>query len=171
MIVTSQTEYAYYDWLVSQIEVPVGRTYNYLFERMHNLEFVWTIPHDDNRVRDAVDLRTEFMNGRHRGSISTPISILEVLIALSRRTEFTAGGKASVWAWRLIKNLKLNKMSDPVTDEQANKIDDILDALVWRTYQRDGRGGFFPLKDSLEDQTKLELWYQMNLYVMELENR
>ena len=35
-------------------------------------------------------------------------------------------------------------------------------------YERDGQGGFFPLKYPTEDQTKKEIWDQMNLYVNEM---
>jgi len=136
---------------------------------MHDLEFVWTVPNDDNRVQDGLDLRHEFLDGARRRLRIDGASILEVLIALSRRVEFTAGGDATVWAWRLLKNLRLSKMSDPLTGSEADHVDEILDSLVWRTYQRNGEGGFFPLKHPLEDQTKVEIWYQMNAYVMEMQ--
>jgi hypothetical protein len=136
---------------------------------MHSLEFVWTVPNDDNRVADGMELREEFLNGRRRRLNPEGVSILEVLIALSRRLEFQADGDADVWAWKLIKNLRLNKMSDPVSENDAERIDDILDTLVWRTYRRNGEGGFFPLRSSLEDQTKVEVWYQMHAYIREMQ--
>ena len=166
---TPQPEVEYFEWLVSQIQITGNRTYNYLFERMHDLEFVWTVPNDDNRIQDGLDLRHEFLDGSRRRLRLDGASILEVLIALSRRLEFTAGGDARVWAWRLLKNLRLSKMSDPLTEEDADQIDEILDALVWRTYQSNGEGGFFPMKNSLEDQRHVEIWYQMNAYVMEMQ--
>lgn len=160
-------EYEYFGWLVEQIYTPKNKTYNDLFDRMHNLEFLWTVPNDDNRVQDGLDLRTEFLN-EHRGRLEKRgASILEVLVALSRRVAFTAGGEARVWAWMLVKNLHLNKAQDPWTAQKARSVEDILEALVWRTYRPDGRGGFFPLDAPQEDQTKVEIWYQMNAYVME----
>jgi hypothetical protein len=89
------------------------------------------------------------------------------LVALSRRLEFIAGGEQDVWAGQLLKNLGLDKMYDPVSARKINQIEDILEALIWRTYERDGKGGFFPLKHTEEDQTKVEIWYQMNAYVNE----
>src|SRR5436190_7151828 len=90
---TNVIEYDYFTWLVSQIELPSHNrnTYNGLFEKMHEVEFVWTISGDDNRVQDARDLRVEFLLGK-RYIFQQGISVLEVLIALSRRTAFTAGG-------------------------------------------------------------------------------
>jgi hypothetical protein len=95
--------------------------------------------------------------------------MLEILVSLSRRVAFTCGGDERKWAWKLLKNLRLNKMSDPLSEEKAQRVDEILYALVWRTYDRSGKGGFFPLKESLDDQTKVEIWYQLNAYALEID--
>lgn len=166
-----QLDHAYFEWLVSQIEISGHRTYNDLFEKMHTIEFVWTVPNDDNRVQDGLDLRSEFLSGVH-GDLVNPevgVSLLEVLVALSRKVAFIAGGQPSFWAWQLLDNLGLRKMSDPLTGAKARRADDIFDALIWRTYRSDGRGGFFPLNWPDEDQTKVEIWYQMNKYVNEIQ--
>jgi hypothetical protein len=157
----------YYEWLISHIHIPNGKSYDGLFEVMHNTEFHWTIPNDDNRLADGLDLRLVFLNGRKRTLKLQGVTLLEVLVALSKRVAFTAGGPPKKWAWRLLKNLRLDQKPDPLTEQDLEKINDVLDALVWRTYQKNGRGGFFPLKQPEEDQTKVEIWYQMNKYVIE----
>ena len=164
----NQLDVEYYEWLVSQIDIPNGKIYGELFDRMHNLEFVWTVPNDDNRVQDGLELRVEFAQESSHELEARGATFLEVLVALSRRTAFTAGGKQEQWAWRLIKNLRLNKMSDPFTEQKSNRVNDILDTVIWRTYEPNGRGGFFPLNHPQEDQTKVEIWYQMNKYVIEM---
>jgi hypothetical protein len=169
----TQIDVEYYEWLKGQVEIPNGKSYNDLFERMHNLEFVWTVPNDDNRVQDGLDLRYEFL--RERGlefntTELTGVTVLEVLIALSRRVAFTGGGEPEQWAWRLMKNLRLHKSSDPLGETKLARVNDILDTLIWRTYERDGRGGFFPLNHPDEDQTKVEIWFQMNKYVLEMDS-
>lgn len=166
---TRKVDYEYYEWLISQIHIPTRhRTYNDLFEKMHNLEFVWIVPNDDNRVQDGKDLRYEFLQGAKDTLALEGVTFLEVLVALSRRTAFTAGGRSDHWAWKLIKNLRLTKMSDPLMDGKIDRVDDILQGVIWRTYNPDGSGGFFPLKNPAQDQTKVEIWYQLNKYVMEM---
>jgi len=168
----NKLDYNYYEWLISQIRSPRKRTYKDLFSRMHNLEFVWFVPNDDNRMQDALELREEFLyenDGSSQRLSLKWVTFLEVLVALSRRVAFTGGGDAESWAWRLIKNLHLEKMSDPVTETKARRIDDTLYTLIWRTYSASGRGGFFPLKFPTKDQTKLEIWDQMNAYIIEME--
>lgn len=159
----------YFEYLVAQIHV--GRryrdkSYSGLFGALHRTEFVWLIPNDDNRVEDARDIRREFW-GEGRMFPRTGVSILEVLVALARRIEFQAGGNQEQWAWTLIQNLGLHRCYDPLSEEQLRKIDESLSALVRRQYKPNGQGGFFPLKHPEEDQTKVELWYQMQAYINE----
>lgn len=138
---------------------------------MHSKEFVWLIPNDDNRIQDGKDLRREFLHDNDDPGFVTldqPCSVLEVLVGLSRRISFAAGGSAEGWAWQLLLNLDLERMSDPLSQRKATKVDQILEALIWRTYNPDGTGGFFPLSWPEEDQTKIELWYQMSAYVNEI---
>lgn len=161
-------ENQYFEWLISQIQYPKSKTFNELFQKMHHIEFVWVVPNDDNRVQDGLDLRIEFYDGNRPAKESSIISVLELVIAISRRIAFVAEGDPSVWAWQLIKNLRLNRMSDPLTDYENEKTDEVLNNLVWRQYYPDGRGGFFPLANPNEDQRKVELWEQMHAYVNEM---
>jgi len=172
MMTITQLDIDYYNWLISQIAVENGKTYNELFSRMHETEFVWTVPNDDNRIGDALDLRHEFLTPiihKVKDGFSSPVSVLEILVALSRRVAWTAGGEAPYWAWTLIENLRLERSFDPLTKGKRRRLDNILEGLVWRTYERDGTGGFFPLAEPHEDQTKVEIWYQMNAYVNEIQ--
>lgn len=168
----------YFRWLTSQIEVLNNRSYRELFQRLHNIEFVWNVPNDDNRVYDGLTLRTEFLGEddgipvdeilRRPVKFEEGASVLEVIIGLSRRLSFNAGGEAPFWAWKLIENLHLGSMFDPLTKRKADKVDEIIESLIWRTYERTGEGGFFPLNWSEDDQRKVEIWYQMNAYINEI---
>ena len=166
---TNHTDY--FLWLIAQIGVPEKNrnTYNDLFMRLHETEFVWMVPHDDNRSQDAIEVRLEFLNNRRiRDVEERPVSILEVLIALSRRVSWTTNQSPEFWAWQLLENLRLTKSSDPLVGRKAERVEEILYSLVWRTYDRTGEGGFFPLKYPQDDQTKREIWDQMNAYVNEM---
>ena len=167
MMTPTTTDVEYYEWLVDQIHIPNGKSYLGLFEALHNFEFHWTIPHDDNRMQDGLDLRYEYLGEDKKKLSLQGVTLLEILVSLSKRTAFTAGGIPKRWAWKLLKNLRLTSKSDPLTEADLLRINDVLDGLVWRTYHQDGRGGFFPLQFPEEDQTKVEIWYQMNKYVIE----
>lgn len=166
---------AYFHWLVPQVRDPghQRKTYEDLLMLMHTKEFLHIVGNDENRMQDGFDLRTEFLHESEApGSLKPedfgPCSVLEVLIGLSRRMEFSASGEPEGWAWQLLVNLGLEKMSDPLSRRKAAVVDEVLERLVWRNYNPDGSGGFFPLSDPDEDQTRLELWYQLSAYIEEI---
>lgn len=156
---------AYLGWLSSQIRS--SKSYDGLLAVMLEKEFVWLVPNDDNRIADGLELRKEFTHAT--GVVyDAPCSVLEVLLGLSRRLEFMAGGEAAGWAYQLLENLELHKLYDPLGPRKTSRADDILETLIWRTYSPDGVGGFFPLAWPNEDQTKVEIWYQLAAYVEEI---
>jgi len=173
----SRIEQAYFQWLCRQVNIeygrPTNRTYDQLLEILHGKEFVWMIPNDDNRVIDGADLRNVFLNEisvEDPGMgplLHLPVSVLEVIIGLSNRLGFLDGGGPADWAWRLFENLDLHKMWDPLSSRKRETIDDRLDVLIWRRYEPDGNGGFFPLAFPDRNQLKEELWHQMNSYLAE----
>lgn len=160
----------YYQWLVKQIRVPVeARELDTVFSIMFDTEFVWLIGNDENRIADGRDLRVEYLNRKHiDGDVdSEPISFLEVLIGLSRRIAFLVERKPEFEAWRLVKNLKLGGFRDPLDSREVAKVKQTLERVIWRGYRPDGSGGFFPLTNPQNDQSKAEIWSQMNAYIQE----
>jgi hypothetical protein len=164
---------AYFRWLVDKVKEDGHPRNNYgdLFQILHGTEFVWIVPNDDNRIMDGLDLRVEFLHERKRrgkpGQFG-PCSVLEVLVGLSRRLAWLAEGSAEGWAWQLLCNLELHKFRNPLSARKVRRVEETLYALIWRTYDPDGVGGFFPLAWPKEDQTKIEIWYQMNAYAKEI---
>lgn len=167
----------YLRWLEPQIGGDEsGRTYRTLLEIMSSTEFICqlieSVANDTNRIADGLALRVEFCRASHIRpdglSDLGPCSFLEVLIGLSRRLSFNAGGEAPGWAWELLNNLGLHRMYDPMSRNRINKTHDILETVICRTYRPDGGGGFFPLIGADTDQAKIELWYQMSAYIDEM---
>lgn len=166
----------YLRWLEPQIREQDQRpnnTYWDLLNIMFQTIFESHVEFDDNRMADGLDLRIEFCYASHIRPNALqdlgPCSFLEVLIGLSRRLSFAAGGSAPGWAWQLLTNLELQKMSDPIGERRARKIEGILDTCINRTYDPSGQGGFFPLYPHPDDdQTQVEIWYQMAAYISEL---
>jgi hypothetical protein len=172
-------------WLASQIrdedDGNPNRTYDGLCAIMYETEFIWRVANDGNRIGDGLELRVEFCHqmdipigdtGRflNKGTPVPPCSFLEVLIGLSRRLAFQVEGKnAPGWAWVLMNNLELHRITDPVGRSKARRAELILEQCIWRTYGPDGSGGFFPLRRPFEDQAQVEIWYQMAAYINEMD--
>lgn len=151
-----------------------NRTFWDLISLMFDAQFYEIVPNDQNRLEDGRALRIEFCRAADIPTNSMHYlgpngSFLEVLIALSRRVAWTAGGRnAPGWAWVLLNNLELHRMTDPLSRTKERRAARIIDQCIRRTYSPDGTGGFFPLTHPEEDQTKVEIWYQMAAYVAEL---
>lgn len=168
----------YFTWLYSHIGAVKlkNRAMSYwgLARQLFTKEFVWLVPNDDNRAADGRDLRFEFINAYE---ISNPdpnwldqgCSMFEMLLALARNLSFEADGEVKVWFWHLIEVLELKEFSDNNYDKAAQKkIDETLDRVIFRTYAPDGSGGLFPLQNPSQDQREVEIWYQLNAYLLEL---
>lgn len=171
----------YIHWLESELTSEAGhgdRTYFELVNVMFNTEFVWSpelpwcIPMDDNRIADGMELRWEFAERfnaprESMANMAAP-SFIEVLLGLSRRLSFVAGGTPGRWAWQLLVNLGLERMWDHLSRSKTLTVQDILQTVIHRSYKPNGDGGFFPLAWHDRDQRQVELWYQLNAYAEEL---
>lgn len=164
----------YLPWLYGQVSEVRSRrsskTYWKLFRQLYSTEFAWFVPNDDNRAEDGRELRCEWASENdirpNHEWLALGCSFLELLIGLSRRLSFEAGGESSYWFWHLLENLELlgfNDRSHYATEE----VDDRVSAVIWRTYDRNGRGGLFPLKRARRDQRRVEIWYQLSEYLLQ----
>lgn len=168
----------YLKWLYEQVADPDFEdqelTYWKVLGVLFTKEFVWIVANDENRIQDGKALRFEFLDDQgitdvDPNWIELGCSVLELMVGLSRRLEFEADkGKAHYWFWILMDNLGLSKYNDR-RRLPRRQVDDILDRLIFRNYEPSGHGGFFPLRNSRKDQTKVELWYQLSAYVLEHE--
>lgn len=162
----------YFDWLHHQVgsgpEKDCNRTYVKMLERLFFKEFVWFIANDDNRAEDGKDLRREFLGNRQVSEdwMWIGCSLLELLVALSRRLAFEADGEPRFWFWQMLSNAGLLIFYDN-RGVPKEAIDEALDRIIWRTYDADGRGGLFPLQYPSQDQREVEIWYQMSAYLLE----
>jgi hypothetical protein len=168
----------YIQWLYRQV-APIrlknpARTYWALVRHLFTKEFVWLIPNDDNRQEDGRDLRREFVEDMGVDAdpewMGVGCSMLEMLIGLSRRLSFEAEGESRGWFWELLENLGLRHITDKhynTEPGQDDLIEETLDTVIWRTYETDGQGGLFPLQETEQDQTDVELWYQLSYYLLE----
>lgn len=166
----------YFQWLYRQVgeDGPNdANTHWKLIRQIYRKEFVWFVPNDDNRVEDGLELRFEFIDDYGLEEVdpawlSVGCSMLEMLIALSRRLSFEAEGEPREWFWHMLENLKIASNNDQFFGPRsARRIDEALDNVIYRTYARNGRGGLFPLVRPQYDQTEVELWYQLSAYLLE----
>ncbi len=165
----------YFDYLCRKVGIggPMGRPYRRLALWLLCKPFKVNIPGDQNREADGLELR--------RGYSDAPTGecrVMEVLVALCKKMVYMADGMVNddlnseaEWFFQMIDNLGLGNMDDEHWDRSAEDAEQIASDQVncWldRRYEYDGSGGIFPLDHPHNDQANVELWYQMNAYLME----
>lgn len=141
---------------------------------LHSTPFFWSVPNDDNRAFEGKELRCKFCEERNifydPEQYDTAASMLELIIALAYRCEYimTDNGlnmSMKDWFWKILSNIGLDECTD--MDYEESNVVKILDRIIDRSYLKNGKGGLFPLKRPKEDQRKVEIWYQMNAYLLE----
>lgn len=189
-------ETSYFQWLCDLVKCDRGLSSFYLLLGvMYQNAFLIKNKKDENRAEDGMSLRQEYLNEvapelYSQNDIedlkSQPCSILEMVIGISKRMAFELveeepGDEDFVkYFWEIIDNLGLLDFddmhfniigTDPNNDEHERenwkKVVGILQNLNNRKYDRNGRGGMFPLKNAEKDQRRVEIWYQMQAYIKE----
>ena len=141
----------YFEWIVDL--VGNGESYRRLLTRLHQIEFIFLIPKDENRAKDGLDLRYRFAldSGMMDAEdyLDDPCSVLEMIAALALRCEESVddplyGDRTSQWFWKMINNLGLGYMTDDRFD--IDEVDYVIDKFLHREYSPDGHGGLFVIK-------------------------
>lgn len=147
--------------------------YYFLIKALYKKEFYWTNDMDENRSDEGKELRVIFSDECGLDNVPDEIngacSVLEMMISLSRRwnQEVSEGNEdcTDVYFWKMIKNLGLEGCTDDKFDPEM--VREKLDILLDREYPDNGKGSLFPLKKSKESQKNIELWYQLQNYLIE----
>jgi|WetSurMetagenome_2_1015567.scaffolds.fasta_scaffold255473_2 hypothetical protein len=166
----------YFIWLRDLVEGEPDHKLTKFIHSLHQKEFKSIFPNDDNRAEDGKKLREDYFYGVLEVDYpvwNDPCTILEMMIALAKRIEYIMADdledQTAMWFWEMVENLGLEAFEndDPNIDYKKHMNDQILNSFQERKYQRNGRGGLFPLKRTKLDQREVELWYQMQAYIQE----
>lgn len=176
MIFEDRINDEYFEWLCDLIDskrFAKQVSYRKLLMRLHDIEFTWFIPRDDNRADDGIQLRRRFALVREDLSLQRylqgPCSVLEMMVALAIRCEETImddvlmGNRTGQWFWGMVHNLGLSPMNDSKFDREF--VDDIISRFLNREYEPNGKGGLFTVKHCDSDMRTVEIWCQLSWYL------
>ena len=155
----------YFKWLCDFVfdaqHMARGLSYNKMFSFLFDTPFRWTMPMDENRAADGIELRYRY--GRET-RMPEPIiasclddrecSMLEMMVALALRMETQimdnpdVGNRVGQWFWDMVVSLDIN-MPDSRFD--YGRADASIRRLLEHTYKRNGEGGLFTIRDSRKD--------------------
>ena len=176
MIFADRVNDEYFEWMCELIDSSrFSRRVSYekLLAHLHNIEFTWIVPMDDNRADDGIQLRRRFALMREDMSLTNyikgPCSVLEMMTALAIRCEenimddTALGDRTGQWFWGMIHNLGLSPMTDSKFDRDY--VDDVIARLLNREYEPDGSGGLFTVRHCPHDLRTVEIWCQLSWYL------
>lgn len=124
----------YFNWLCDMVHVDnyCGKSWYFLAKILHNIEFYWVLPNDENRAIHGVKLRQVWMENIEEqaedlgvghpmfplDSLTGPCSVLEMLVGLAVSIESEImmnqekGNRTAVWFWEMIINLLYENCRD-----------------------------------------------------------
>ena len=177
-------EEEYYEFLLSFLgegedQLPSIFDSYHLLWKLHHTEFRYSAMMDRNRDMDGREWRNRYGGEISPAFLRRPASVLEVLLGLADRMAFELDDEDGLapYFWEMLDNLGINFTDYQfaeglVTDRQVDKA---VQRWMSRQYDDYGRGGIFPLEfvpelygsNEFQNQNRLELWYQMQLYLAE----
>lgn len=170
----------YFEWmhdLVCEDRFAKTISYRQLLTFLHEVEFIYFVPYDENRAAEGISLRYRYCLLHNcedlEHYITGPCSVLEMMVALALRCEETImddplmGNRTSQWFWNMISNMGLGSMSDNNYNEWL--VNDVVTRFLNREYEPDGRGGLFRVKDWDRDMRTAEIWHQLMAYINSIE--
>ena len=177
-------EEEYYEFLLSFLgedenQLPSVSSSYHLLWKLHHTEFRYSALMDRNRDMDGREWRNRYGGELPPAFLKRPASVLEVLLGLADRMAFELDDEDGLaqYFWEMLDNLGIDftdyEFAEGIaTDRQVDKT---LHRWMSRQYDDYGRGGIFPLQfvpefdgvNEFQNQNRLELWYQMQLYITE----
>ena len=166
----------YFEWmydLMCEGRFSDSITYRNLFTFLYEAEFVYFVPHDENRAEDGIALRSRFCDIHEckdlEHYLDGPCSVLEMMVALAIRCEERImsdpekGDRTAQWFWSMINSLGLGGMTDYNYNEWL--VNDIITRFLNREYDADGRGSLFTIRRWDRDARDAEIWHQLMAYL------
>ena len=171
----------YFEWLCNIVcgdRYSKEMSYSKLLTYLHCTPFVYSLPMDENREDDGIEMRYRYALYLGRQPLDTvdimealsgPCSVLEMMVALAVRCEeeimddAAMGNRTGQWFWEMVVNLGLGSMVDRRFDRQF--VEETVERFLNRDYEPDGKGGLFTIKNCHRDLREVEIWMQLSWYL------
>ena len=165
----------YFEWMYEMVcgkRFAPGMTYRKLMTFLHDVEFVYFVPYDENRAEDGIALRYRYCLMHDctelEWCLTGPCSMLEMMLALALKCEelmdnMSIGDRTAQWFWSMVTNMGLGSMNDTNYNEWL--VNDVIATVLNREYEPDGRGGLFHVRGWDRDMRTAEIWHQLMAYI------
>lgn len=170
----------YFEWLfdiVCGMRFAKEISFRKLLIHLHNTEFRYLIPKDENQAREGENLRHRFALTQMPDApeyeildiLAGPCSVLEMMVALAIYCEEhimdnpQIGNRTGQWFWNMVVNLGLGDQMDDRFDRRY--VEGTLERFLDRKYEPNGQGGLFTIRNCRRDLRKVEIFHQLCWYL------
>ena len=173
----------YFNWIVCSIFDDENAMLDYfdLLSKLHGIVFMYTLNLDENRIKDAQDLRYTFANiaGYSEAQVCQELdlelpSMLEVMAALIFRVQdsILCGYDIPKITNQdifldMLHSLKIDNLKGNLYDDDCKYLYDVVYTLFVHGYTYNGEGGLFTVEHPRDDMRDTEIWYQCMWYLNE----
>lgn len=171
---------AYFEWLfdmVCGLRFAKDISFRKLLTHLHNTEFRYLIPKDENQAREGKNLRHRFAISQMPDVfeyeildiLAGPCSVFEMMVALAIYCEEHVmdnpqiGDRTEQWFWTMVATLGLGDQMDNRYDKRY--VEDVLQRFLNREYESNGKGGLFIVRNCRRDLRKVEIFHQLCWYL------
>lgn len=182
MIINNDIKNQYFNWIINVIFPNENIRYSYskLLRTLYYYDYIPSMDRDENRKIDGINFRKLFLSecgfpDYLINEINEPCSMLEMMASLAFRIENSimydpsAGDRISFWFLEMLKSLGLYEQNDISFDNEW--VNYRIMIFNTRQYDANGKGSLFTISDPNIDMRDHEIWYQMNLYLVEYDNK
>lgn len=174
----------YFAWMLNKIfeDELTMNTYLAVAREMHSILFEFNMCLDENRQKDAQDLRYRFgnENGYSEAEICRSLdmqapTLFEMLVALLERVQDSVLCDFEIKVTNqeifvdILKSLKIDHIKGPynMSGDEASDFYDAIYKLYSKKYSYYGEGGLFTVSNPKADMRETDIWYQFMWYLDE----
>lgn len=166
-------EIRYLRWLAGVVGTHQNAPEFRILETLHDQHFIPILDLDWNRAIDGTSLRHRFgldmdviLPNDFDDPDGTSCTFLEMMVGIADRMALQIDVHTDKAFWRIARNMGIAKESNP----SEELIEMCAQRVVNRTYNHDGtHGGMFPLRHTTRDQRFINLFAQLQEYIMEMD--
>jgi len=174
----TQLEMLYFKWLKSKVKRRDDKQFSLLLYDLWKKTFYSTVSFDENRASDGLYLRWIWARKNkctdNDMAIFGECRVLEMMIAFAwKGVSYISYEKTQMKSkdlfWMMIDNVGLGDHDNKYYNEHEDcefEVNNILDMMLERRYSKDGKGCFFPLTRKSKILVELDLWSQLNQFII-----
>lgn len=170
----TKIEKAYLLYLTDLVDNGKLKNYSRLMQKLYDTDFFWLIERDANRAADGLILRSQWIGDNYISDWpeDKDCSVLEMMVALAVRCEEDimadedVGDRTHVWFWEMLNSMDVLGETDDNYDDAT--VEEHISIMLNREYDEYGDGGLFYVENPMQDMRDVEIWYQLNWYLNEL---